>query len=73
VRNDLISILYYRMRYGRLSPLTALIPGAWLTAVPRLHVEMEEAVNSWEAAPESQDEGADAPRRLSESLPHSEG
>jgi hypothetical protein len=34
VRNDLVSILYYRMRYWRLSPVFALIPGTWQDARP---------------------------------------
>jgi tetratricopeptide (TPR) repeat protein len=49
VRNDLISILYYRMRYGRLSPVFALIPGTWLDAVPRPYAAWIDALDRWEA------------------------
>ncbi len=49
VQNDVISILYYRIRYGRLSPRLALIPGDWQTAVPRLYAEMTLAADRWRA------------------------
>jgi len=49
VRNDLVSILYYRMRYGRLSPVWAMIDGDWQRAVPRLFEEMEQTLAAWEA------------------------
>jgi hypothetical protein len=47
IQNDIVSILYYRMRYGRLSPVSALIPGDWQTALPRPYVEMQEALQRW--------------------------
>ena len=47
VRNDLISVLYYRMRYGRLSPVFALIPATWQDAVPRPYAEWQEALARW--------------------------
>jgi tetratricopeptide (TPR) repeat protein len=49
IQNDVYSILYYRMRYGRLSPVLAMIPGDWQTAVPRLYAEMTRAVERWKA------------------------
>ena len=54
VRNDVISILYYRIRYGRISPRTALIPGDWQAAVPRVYAEMEAAVRDWNQAASAQ-------------------
>jgi hypothetical protein len=48
VRNDLISILYYRMRFGRLSPVFALIPGTWQDAVPRPYAEWQTALERWD-------------------------
>lgn len=50
VQVDLISILYYRMHYGRLSPVTAMIPGDWQTAVPRIYAEMQAAARAWDQA-----------------------
>ncbi|TAK65789.1 MAG: hypothetical protein EPO22_04420 [Dehalococcoidia bacterium] len=50
VQNDLVSVLYYRMHYGRLSPRDTLIPGDWQTAVPRIYAEMGAAVRDWNAA-----------------------
>jgi hypothetical protein len=50
VRSDLISILYYRVRYQRLSPVAAMIDGDWRNAVPRLFVEMEQTLAEWEEA-----------------------
>ena len=47
IQNDTISILYYRLRYGRLSPRLALITGDWQNAVPRLHAEMGSALEHW--------------------------
>ena len=47
VRNDLISVLYYRMRFWRLSPVFALIPGTWQDAVPRPYAEWQEALQRW--------------------------
>ncbi len=49
VQNDVISVLYYRLRYGRLSPLTAIIPGTWQTAVSRAYAEMRDTLARWEA------------------------
>ena len=50
VRVDLISILYYRVRYQRLSPVNAMIDGDWQTAVPRLYEEMRETLDRWRSA-----------------------
>lgn len=50
VRNDIVSILYYRMRYGRLSPVFPLIPGTWLDAVPRPYAAWLDALARWEDA-----------------------
>lgn len=50
VRVDLISILYYRVRYQRLSPVAAMIDGEWHSAVPRLFDEMQQALDRWDAA-----------------------
>jgi tetratricopeptide (TPR) repeat protein/O-antigen ligase len=50
VRVDLISILYYRVRYQRLSPVGAMIEGDWHNAVPRLFDEMAQAMDRWDAA-----------------------
>jgi tetratricopeptide (TPR) repeat protein len=49
VQNDVISVLYYRLRYGRLSPVTAIIPATWQTAVPRVYAEMQATLAKWEA------------------------
>ena len=49
VQNDVISVLYYRLRYGRLSPVTAIIPATWQTAVPRVFSEMQATLAKWEA------------------------
>jgi O-antigen ligase len=49
VRNDLVSILYYRMRYGRLSPVFPLIPGTWIDAIPRPYAAWLDALGRWEA------------------------
>ena len=49
VRNDIISVLYYRLRWGRLSPLSAIIPATWQTAVPRIYAEMHGALARWAA------------------------
>ncbi len=50
IQNDTYSVLYYRMRYGRLSPVIAMIPGDWQTAVPRPYAEMTAALQRWKAA-----------------------
>jgi len=47
VKNDIVSVLYFRLRYGRLSPKLALIPGDWERAVPRLYDEMMVASERW--------------------------
>lgn len=47
IRNDVISILYYRFRYGRISPGLAMITGDWQNAVPRLYSEMLTATQRW--------------------------
>jgi len=52
VQNDVISVLYYRLRYGRLSPFTAIIPATWQTAVPRIYAEMRGTLARWEAVSE---------------------
>lgn len=48
VRNDTISIVYYRQRYARLSPVFPLIPGDWTRAVPRPYATMTDALARWE-------------------------
>lgn len=50
IQNDVYSVLYYRMRYGRLSPVLAMIPGDWQNAVPRLYADMSAALQRWKAA-----------------------
>ncbi len=49
VRNDVVSIVYFRMRWGRLSPIEAIIPGGWNTAVSRLYGEMRDTLSRWES------------------------
>ena len=49
VQNDVISVLYYRLRHGRLSPVTAIIPATWQTAVPRAYAEMRDTLARWKA------------------------
>lgn len=48
VQNDVISILYYRLRYARMSPRFAMIPGDWQTAVPRHYQNMKNTVLRWQ-------------------------
>ncbi len=48
IQNDIVSVLYYRMRYGRLSPVFGLIPGDWATAVPRPYAEAQAALARWD-------------------------
>jgi tetratricopeptide (TPR) repeat protein len=48
IQNDIVSVLYYRMRYGRLSPVFGLIPGDWVTAVPRPYAEAQAALARWD-------------------------
>lgn len=50
IQNDIVSVLYYRLRYGRLSPVLALIPGDWSSAVPRPYAEAQAALARWDAA-----------------------
>jgi hypothetical protein len=47
VQNDLISILYYRARWGRMSPVLAMIPGGWQTATPRIYDDMQATLARW--------------------------
>lgn len=47
IRNDTISILYYRLRYARTSPLRAIIGGEWQTAVPRIYSDMSQRLEEW--------------------------
>ncbi len=47
IQNDIVSILYYRLKYGRQSPHFAMIPGDWSQAVPRLYQQMASAVQTW--------------------------
>jgi hypothetical protein len=49
VQNDVISVLYYRLRYGRLSPVFAIIPTTWQTAVPRVYADMRATLARWES------------------------
>lgn len=48
IQNDIVSVLYYRMRYGRVSPVFAMIPGDWSTAVPRPYAAAVESLARWE-------------------------
>ncbi len=48
IQNDIVSVLYYRLRYGRLSPVFALIPGDWSTAVPRPYASAQAALAQWD-------------------------
>ena len=50
VQNDIPSVVYYRLRYGRVSPLHAMIPGDWQSAVPRLYQEMRNTLTEWRNA-----------------------
>ncbi len=47
IQNDIVSVLYFRMRFARLSPVFALIPATWQDAVPRPFAEWNEAVARW--------------------------
>jgi tetratricopeptide (TPR) repeat protein len=49
VQNDVVSVLYYRIRYGRLSPVFAIIPATWQTAVPRVYADMRATLARWES------------------------
>ena len=48
VQNDLVSVLYYRMKYGRVSPQTALISGNWQQGVPKIYAQMQAALDRWD-------------------------
>lgn len=50
VQRYLLGILYYRMRFGRQSPVTILIPGDWQEAAPAQFVALSEALARWRAA-----------------------
>jgi O-antigen ligase/tetratricopeptide (TPR) repeat protein len=50
VQNDIVSVLYYRLRYARLSPVFALIPGDWSSAVPRPYAEARTTLARWDQA-----------------------
>ena len=50
IQNDTVSVLYYRLRYGRLSPVLALIPGDWSSAVPKPYADAQAALARWDAA-----------------------
>jgi O-antigen ligase/tetratricopeptide (TPR) repeat protein len=60
IQNDIVSVLYYRMRFGRLSPVAALVPGDWQDAVPRPYAEMRAALDRWDR--ESGRQAASRPR-----------
>jgi O-antigen ligase/tetratricopeptide (TPR) repeat protein len=47
VTRDIVSVLYYRMKFGRGSPIVMLVPGEWQQAVPSQYVRMEEALSQW--------------------------
>jgi tetratricopeptide (TPR) repeat protein len=43
--------VYYRMKFGRQPPRTALIPGEWQSALPREYIMAQEALARWRAVP----------------------
>jgi O-antigen ligase len=47
-QQDLISILYYRMKYGRISPYSPMIAGDWQKAEPRLYAQVRQALAVWQ-------------------------
>jgi tetratricopeptide (TPR) repeat protein/O-antigen ligase len=47
VQHDIISVLYYRMKFGRASPVTILIPGDWQQALPGRYLTLREALSRW--------------------------
>jgi len=47
IKNDTISVLYYRLRYGRVSPLLPLVSGDWQNAVPRQYQQMKSTLDRW--------------------------
>lgn len=50
VQNDTISVLYHRFRFGRMSPVYAMIPAKWQTAVPRTYARMLATLSDWNNA-----------------------
>lgn len=50
IQNDTISILYYRLRYGRVSPRQAYIIGDWQRAVPKSFAQMRNTLENWNRA-----------------------
>jgi tetratricopeptide (TPR) repeat protein/O-antigen ligase len=50
VQSDIISILYYRMKFSRGAPITILIPGEWQQAVPGTYLVMQNALFRWRDA-----------------------
>src|SRR4029079_7365696 len=50
IQNDIVSVLYYRMRYARLSPVFALVPGDWAAAVPLPFAAQRADLARWDAA-----------------------
>lgn len=53
VQNDTISVLYHRFRFGRMSPVYAMIPGQWQNAVPRVYARMLATLTNWNNAARS--------------------
>ena len=47
---DILTILYYRMKYARVSPVDPMIPGGWQQAEPRLFGRIRDALARWDAA-----------------------
>lgn len=50
VQNDTISVLYHRFRFGRMSPVYAMVPGQWQSAVPRRYAAMTATLSDWNNA-----------------------
>lgn len=50
IQNDIVSVLYYRMRYARLSPVFAIVPGDWAAAVPLPFAAQRADLARWDAA-----------------------
>ncbi len=50
VQLDIVSILYYRAKFARGTPITLLIPGGWQEAVPARYAAVEDALRRWQAA-----------------------
>lgn len=49
VQFHLIGILYYRLKFFRVSPHTILLPGEWQQAVPARYAEARDALERWTA------------------------